>query len=371
MRGAPDYLKELSNCKLCEWKCGVDRLSGELGVCRMSFPEVASVQLHPAPPQSFTIFLAGCNFKCLNCQNWSISQYPDSGETILGWVDPAELAAHALSQLETFEARRMGADRIFFSGGEPTIHLPYIEKIVEEARRRDPEAKFNYDTNGFLTPQSFERVLSFATSITYDIKAFHDEVHRALTGAPVEPVLRNARILVERAPEKLWEFRILVIPGISESEIPPLMRFLASLDRKVPVCFLAFRPNFVLQDHPGAPKALLDWCVDQAFKAGLVRVTWSGLADLPGEGISCDSKYDESYELPQAKLAATYAGRLGCPTHPRDCGSCSRKQSCPIKRFQAIPEPLRLRRKPFEISGRTGKNGRREGEWHSRRSSIG
>ena len=77
----------------------------------------------------------------------------------------------------------MGADRIFFSGGEPTVHLPYIEKIVEEARRIRPETKVNFDTNGYMTEESLGRILDFTTSITYDLKAYHDELHLAAINA--------------------------------------------------------------------------------------------------------------------------------------------------------------------------------------------
>jgi len=161
--------------------------------------------------------MAGCNFKCLNCQNWTISQYPDNGQPVRGYVDAQELASECLEQLQSIVGRLMGADRLFFSGGEPSIQLPYIEEVVERARRTQPEMKVNFDTNGYLTEESLERVLSFTTSITFDLKAFHDEVHRAITGAETQPVLRNAQHVGKYAKDKLWEFRLLVIPGINEA----------------------------------------------------------------------------------------------------------------------------------------------------------
>ena len=49
------------------------RLAGEVGVCGIGLPQVALRTLHPAPPESYTIFMAGCNFRCLYCQNWDIA----------------------------------------------------------------------------------------------------------------------------------------------------------------------------------------------------------------------------------------------------------------------------------------------------------
>ena len=177
-----DYLKDLEKCELCEHRCKVNRLKNETGVCRMTTPVVASAALHPAPPESYTVFTAGCNLKCLNCQNWTISQYPDNGLMQRGYQDPYQLALECVDQLNSLSAERMGADRIFFSGGEPTIHLPYIEKVVSEATKINPNTRINFDTNGYMTLESLLKVLAFTTSITFDLKAYRDELHLALTG---------------------------------------------------------------------------------------------------------------------------------------------------------------------------------------------
>ena len=327
-------LQELACCELCEHGCRVDRLSGELGVCRVGAPEVASRTLHPAPPESYTIFTAGCNFKCLHCQNWTISQYPDNRMLVDGYVDTEELALESVRMLESPAGRIMKADRIFFSGGEPSIHLPYIEKVVEKARKTLAGCRINFDTNGFMTEDSLRRVLEFATSLTFDLKAFFDETHRALTGAPVAPVLRNAEIVARQAPEKLWEFRIVVIPGVNENDMEPLCRFLASISKDLPVCFLAFRPNFVLDRSRGASRALMRRSLETARDAGLVRATWAGMTDLTGSLHQLNKDLDASYGIEGARAAASYALAKGCRTHPRDCRGCTFRVRCPLKAYQ-------------------------------------
>ena len=196
-----EYLKELECCELCEHRCRVNRLKNQTGLCKLTLPIIASATLHPAPPESYTVFVAGCNFKCLHCQNWSISQYPDNATVVRGYIQPAELARECIDKLTSLSARTMSADRIFFSGGEPTIHLPYIEKVIEEARKIRRDTKINFDTNGYMTEESLERILQFTTSVTYDLKAFTEEVHRALTGASSRPVLRNAKYIGKYAKE--------------------------------------------------------------------------------------------------------------------------------------------------------------------------
>ena len=105
-----DDLQELACCELCEHRCRADRLAGELGVCRVGAPEVASRTLHPAPPESYTIFTAGCNFKCLHCQNWTISQYPDNRMHVDGYVVAEDLALESVRMLESPAGRLMRAD---------------------------------------------------------------------------------------------------------------------------------------------------------------------------------------------------------------------------------------------------------------------
>jgi pyruvate formate lyase activating enzyme len=217
----------------------------------------------------------------------------------------------------------MGADRVFFSGGEPTCHLPYIEEVIKEAKSIKGKIKVNFDTNGYMTEESLYRVLSFSTSITFDIKAFSEDVHKALTGASSLPVLRNAKIVAKEAKEKLWEFRILVIPRINEGDIRRILEFIASLDKGLPVCFLAFRPNFALYKMAGASKRLMEECLRAAESVGLKNVSWSGVCGILGE-----EKEGEG-----ASLAQYYAREAGCKAERRECRVCKEMLKCPLRSF--------------------------------------
>ena len=319
------YLKELRDCRLCAWECGTNRLQGEQGVCRLTVPMVASSMLHPAPPSSYDAFSVGCSFRCLFCQNWRIANYPDNPASydIEGYYQPKKWAELSLQQLKSPHARFIGADSLFFTGGEPTCSLPWIEEVVKEAREIDHSIKVNYDTNGFLTKKSLLRVLDLATSITFDIKAHSDKIHQALTGAPVEPVLKNAEYIGKKAKEKLWEFRIMVIPGIHEKEIQSLCEFIAGIDTTLPVCFLAFRPNFVMASHYGATLELMNYCIDIAKKTGIENVHWSGTVDIRGE-------------MPKVEgldLAYAYVEIGGCiQKNHRNCKTCMNMSKCEIKK---------------------------------------
>lgn len=336
------YLEpDLSKCKLCEWQCGVDRLDGEKGLCGITLPEVASSQLHPAPPASYDAFMTGCSFRCLFCQNWLISTYPAnpaaSKHGIEGYYDPRAWAKMGLAQLSSSYAKLMGADRLFFTGGEPTCSLPWVEEVVRVARELDPSVKVNYDTNGYLTQESLTRVLGFTNSITFDIKAYDSKIFHALTGAAVEPVLQNAEYIGKHHKSKLWEFRIMVIPGVHEEDIEGLAGFIAGIDPELPVNFLAFRPNFVMEQHPGASKKLMELCVETSRKYGLENVSSSGHPGLNGEiPENVTAKAAEMEGSEAVKLLAAYAAVHGCAMpNERNCGECKKIDECKIKSYVA------------------------------------
>jgi putative pyruvate formate lyase activating enzyme len=72
----------LSDCTLCPWDCGVDRIKGEMGECQTdSTARVYSYMPHYGEELplrgrhgSGTIFFSGCNMHCQFCQNADISQ---------------------------------------------------------------------------------------------------------------------------------------------------------------------------------------------------------------------------------------------------------------------------------------------------------
>jgi pyruvate formate lyase activating enzyme len=132
-----------------------------------------------------------------------------------------------------------------------------------------------------MTPSSLERILSFSDSITFDIKAVTPGIHRLLTGAPVEPVIRNSTYIIEHALEKIFAFRVVVYPTLVE-EAQNVASFLADLSVDAPLCFLAFRPNFVLDRIRGITRQELEGAVSFARSAGLKNVTWSGLPNISG-----------------------------------------------------------------------------------------
>ena len=124
-----------------------------------------------------------------------------------------------------------------------------------------------------------------------------------------------------------------MLPKVNEEDIGPLCRFLAGISEDLPVCFLAFRPNYILEEHPGASVELMRRCLELAREAGLRNATWSGITGMPGRPFMIRREVAETYDKEGARVAASYARGRGCATHPRDCRGCPSKSMCRLKAF--------------------------------------
>lgn len=72
----------MSQCNLCPRQCGVDRAAGQAGFCRVpEAPIVARAAPHYGEEPcisgtrgSGAVFFAGCNLRCVFCQNYALSR---------------------------------------------------------------------------------------------------------------------------------------------------------------------------------------------------------------------------------------------------------------------------------------------------------
>ena len=305
------HQSELARCNLCEWRCGVNRLEGERGVCRAGMHPLIAYTMLSETLSSYSVTMLGCNFRCIYCNAYRISQYPDAQWFYRDYVEPAVLADETISRMTP------DTDKIGFTGGEPTIHLPYIEDVVRAIRETGTEIGVGIATNGFCTPETLTRVIDIATSISFEIKAYDDDVHRMLTGAPSAPVLRNAKVLATSARESIRVFRTVVIPGITDRQVLKIAAFIADVDPTIPYRLIGFRPNFILYYHPGPGRALMNDLTEQCKEIGLTDVAWSGYypTEMPGGS--------------ETEIAMQYLRRAGCPKYPRSCGECELRDQCP------------------------------------------
>ncbi len=156
--------------------------------------------------QIFSIATVGCNFKCLHCQNYSISQAPEGHGEIPGENLPPERIV--------FLAQQTGCQSIAYTYTEPTIFLEYAMDTAKLASLAG--LKNVFVTNGYITPEALRAIKPYLDGANIDLKSFSDDFYRRVCGARLQPVLDSIRLYKELG---IWiEVTTLVIPGYNDSE---------------------------------------------------------------------------------------------------------------------------------------------------------
>src|SRR5690606_9242780 len=83
---------------------------------------------------------------------------------------------------------------VALSYSEPSLAGELTLALAAAARPRGVPVVWK--SNGFVTPSALERLGPCLAAVNLDLKAADDRRHRALTGAPLGPVLDTARALV-------------------------------------------------------------------------------------------------------------------------------------------------------------------------------
>lgn len=137
-------MNKYENCLLCPRKCGINRGTGQTGVCGVSAEiRVARAALHyweepciSGEKGSGAVFFSGCSLHCVFCQNREISD-GKAGKVI---------SKERLSDI-FIELAGKGANNINLV--TPGQYIPDIVWAVSDARRRGMKLPIVYNTSGY------------------------------------------------------------------------------------------------------------------------------------------------------------------------------------------------------------------------------
>ena len=279
---ANDLRALLSPCRLCPRQCGVDRLGGQVGACRVGAqPMVSSYGAHFGEEQllvgrggSGTIFLTGCNLRCIYCQNYAISQL-GSGEV----VSFAEIAEMML------ELQRRGCHNANWV--TPTPQVPMLVEALQCARGLGLRRPIVYNCGGYESVETLRLLDGIVDIYMPDAKYADNAVGERLSSVPdywdrcrealteMHRQVGDLRIGGDGIARRGLLVRHLVLPkylaGTAE-----VMRFLASLSTDTYVNVMAqYRPTFRAHEFPILARPLTrteyEEAIQAARDAGLTR----------------------------------------------------------------------------------------------------
>jgi pyruvate formate lyase activating enzyme len=113
--------------------------------------------------------------------------------------------------------------------------------------------------------------------IKFDLKAWNETLHIALTGATNRRTLENFEQLAKWIPLRpeppLLIASTLMVPGyIDAQEVGRIAELIESLDPEIPYTLLAFHPEYKMSDLAATSRKQAQECLDAARQAGLRRV---------------------------------------------------------------------------------------------------
>ena len=276
-------------CMLCPHACAIK--PGGAGICRQRANEggtlvsriygrVTSVSMDPIEKKPLyhfhpgkeilSIGTNGCNFACLFCQNWTISQED----------------AHA-SPLSPEQAVRAALDNdsfgIAYTYNEPLIWYEFVLDTSKLAHEHG--LKNVLVTNGFIQPEPLRELLPFIDALNIDLKSIRDEFYREICKGRLAPVLETAM-----AAKKATHVEVtnLVIPTHNDSneDLAALANWICDhLGADTPTHLSAYFPRHKL-NAPPTPLETLQRAQD-LFEERLDYVYLGNVATGRGADTAC------------------------------------------------------------------------------------
>jgi len=280
--------KKNAQCLLCPRACLI--APGKRGFCTarinedgrlysLTYGKLVAAHLDPIEKKpffhvipgtsAFSIATAGCNMRCLFCQNWSISQTaPDKA-----------LSSDMTPEQVVRAAEESGSPFVVYTYTEPTVFYEYMIDICRLARKRG--LKNAMHSCGYINPEPLKELLKYMTAVNIDLKGFNEDFYRKKGSfAEIGAVLETLKIIKKSG---VWlEITNLVIPGQNDSpeDIKRMCEWIKKeLGADVPLHFSRFHPAYRLQNLPPTPLKTLRAAYDIAKAAGLKYVY---IGNVPG-----------------------------------------------------------------------------------------
>ncbi len=275
-------LNKTVNCRACYQYCIV--ADGQRGVCgvranhngklySLVYGKLIALNIDPIEKkplfhflpgsQSLSLATAGCNFKCLNCQNADISQLTKGGQEVLGEeMSPKKIVEMALENK---------TPSISYTYTEPTIFIEYALDVMKLAHQKN--IKNVWVTNGYFSPETFKLISPYLDAANVDLKFFSDQFYQQVCGARLQPILDNLKLLKNG---QVWlEITTLLIPGHTDQDqqLESIAKFIKNeLGAETPWHISTFFPTYKMANISPTPTKLVDRAYQIGEDAGLKYV---------------------------------------------------------------------------------------------------
>ena len=261
------------HCRMADGKTGLCRSRKNKGgvlvsevygkPCSLAIDPIEKKPLYHFHPGTTCLSMActGCNFRCLNCQNYEISQVQPSE------VDHYDLSPEAVVEL----CLKHHCPGIAYTYTEP---LTYLEYITDTARLAHKAGLWNIlVTAGYVCQEPLNDLLPHLDAANIDLKSFSDDIYMKVNGGHLQPVLDT--ILAMHGAGVWIELTNLIIPGENDDRqmIRKMCRWIAANGlADNPLHFSRFFPKYKMRNIPPTPLQTLKEAEQIALEEGIKYV---------------------------------------------------------------------------------------------------
>ncbi|MGA2298319.1 MAG: AmmeMemoRadiSam system radical SAM enzyme [FCB group bacterium] len=226
--------------------------------------------------RAYSIAAAGCNLRCLYCQNWEISQVQPE-DTKNFDMFPAQVVENCLDNK---------CECIAYTYSEPNTFYEYMYDIAKLARKKG--IKNLIVSNGYINEKPLLELCEYIDAATITLKNFKESIYNELNGASLQPVLNSLKTYRKK---NVWlEIVNLVVPNWTDdmNMIKSMCEWLVKNDlSSCPLQFLRFFPLYKLTQLPPTPISTLEKAREIALKAGMKYVYIGNVPGNPAENTYC------------------------------------------------------------------------------------
>ena len=245
---------------------------------------------------AFSIATSGCGFRCLNCQNWQISQSrPEETKSVdrqpyrvnpefIRAKRPGTMAGMTMLPEDVVAMAKFTRCRsIAYTYSEPTMYFEYMIDTCRAAREKD--IRNVWVTCGYINPEPLNELCGVMDAANVDLKSFDDSIYKKLNAGKLQPILDCLTTLKER---KVWfEVTNLIVPTYTDKfdMIARMCDWLVeNIGPDYPLHFSRFHPKHKLTRLSMTPAAVLIEARRIARKAGLRYVYVGNAMEVPEAG---------------------------------------------------------------------------------------
>lgn len=259
-----------SFCRVREVKNGRLYTYAYGALCAMHVDPIEKKPLFHFLPgsEAFSIATAGCNYRCLSCQNWQISQTtPESVENID--ATPGEIASKAIQS---------GSRTVAFTYTEPSIFYEYMLDAAKAAKAQG--LRTMYHSNGSLKAGPLDELSYHLDAANIDLKGFTQNYYNDFCKGNLAAV-KDAIVRLKK--NRVWvEITNLIVPTMNDDEgkIREMCLWIKdTLGPDVPLHFSRFYPQHKLTALYPTPVETLERARAIAIDAGINYVY---IGNVPG-----------------------------------------------------------------------------------------